>query len=106
MPFIRKYGYWTLLRTGDVQDPATTERLVSTMSSLPNLYLFGVPGKIGGAATKIEHLIRLLHGNFRITVVPPATVFGKDKEVRPVTEPFGVPLALLKDLPKKLDSVG
>ncbi len=76
------------------------------MSSLPNLYLFGVPGKIGGAATKIAHLIRLLHGNFRITVVPPAIVFGKDKEVRPVTEPFGVPLALLKDLPKKLDSVG
>src|SRR5439155_25838205 len=54
------------------------QRLVSPMSSLPNLYLFGVPGKIGGAATKIAHLIKLLHRIFRITVVVPSIALCKD----------------------------
>jgi hypothetical protein len=43
-----------------------------TDKNLPNLFLFGVPGRIGGAATKIAHLIKLLHQDFRITLVVPA----------------------------------
>ncbi|MCI0534146.1 MAG: hypothetical protein L0Z50_02845, partial [Verrucomicrobiales bacterium] len=55
----------------------------------PNLYLFGIPGKIGGASTKIAHLIKLLHRDFKITVVLPQIAFLKDKDVRQLTEPYG-----------------
>ncbi len=75
------------------------------MSSVSNLYLFGVPGKLGGAATKIAHLIKLLHGDFKITVLPPAAAFCKNKEVRRLTEPFGVPLAILKEMAGELQGV-
>src|SRR5438093_4446287 len=72
----------------------------------PPLYLFGVPGPVGGAATKIAHLIRLLNRDFTITVLPPAAGFLKDRDFRRHTEPFGIGAAILKDLPKKLDGVG
>lgn len=71
----------------------------------PTLYLFGVPGKIGGASTKIAHLIRLLHRDFNITVVLPQIGFLKDKEVRQLTESYGVRCSLLKELPKRLEGV-
>lgn len=71
----------------------------------PSLFLFGVPGKIGGASTKIAHLIKLLHTDFDITVVLPHIGFLKDKEVNRLTEPYGIQCLLLKDLPKKLESV-
>lgn len=70
------------------------------------LYLFGVPGRVGGAATKIAHLIRLLHSDFAITLVPPVPAICRDKEVRQFTEPFGVPCRTLKELPKKLEGAG
>ena len=72
----------------------------------PPLYLFGVPGKVGGAATKITHLIRLLHRDFQITVVPPSHQSAKDREVRSLMEPFQVRAVPLKELPKQLDGVG
>src|SRR5438876_3673889 len=73
--------------------------------ALPNLHVFGVPGKLGGAATKIAHLIKLLHRDFAITVVLPQIGFCKDKEVRQITEPHGVRCVLVKDLPKQLEGV-
>jgi hypothetical protein len=80
---------------------------VEVLSNRPvNLYILGVPGKVGGAATKIAHLIRLLHGEFRITVVPSGIGFRKDKEVKRLLEPYGIPCLLLKDLPKRLEGVG
>jgi glycosyltransferase involved in cell wall biosynthesis len=75
------------------------------MSNLPNLYLFGVPGKLGGAATKITHLVKLLHSAFQLTVVVPTIAFWKDKDVKQLTEPYSVRVVLLKDLPKKLEGV-
>ena len=35
-----------------------------------NLYLFNWPDAVGGAGTKVWHLLRLLHRDFAITVVP------------------------------------
>ena len=72
---------------------------------LPKLYLVGIPGKIGGASTKILHLMRLLHGDFQITLVAPEIAVLKDKEVRRSLEPYGIPGTLLKDLPRQLDGV-
>lgn len=67
------------------------------------IYLFGIPGKVGGAATKIAHLIKLLHRDMKITLVLPDVSLCKDKEVRAVSEPYGVVRVLLKDLPKCLN---
>src|SRR2546426_3212145 len=71
-----------------------------------SLYLFGVPGPVGGAATKVAHLLRLLHRDFSITVVPPSAEFLKERDFRKQIEPYGVPARLLKELSKKLDGVG
>lgn len=70
-----------------------------------NLYVFGVPGKIGGASTKLGHLIQLLRRDFKIKVILPHVGFAKDKDVRQLTEPHGIRCLLLKDLPKGLDAV-
>src|SRR6266576_2732422 len=82
--------------------------LTSTPSSdnrLPKLYLVGIPGRIGGASTKILHLLRLLRNDFKITVVLPDIGYVKDKHVRRDLEPYGIPYTLLKELPKQLDGV-
>src|SRR5207248_7608405 len=72
----------------------------------PSLFIFGVPGPLGGAATKLAHLIRLLHRDFTITVVLPSAGFLKEKDFRKQVEPFGIRGTQLKDLPQKLDGVG
>ena len=48
----------------------------------PPLYLIGVPGRVGGASTKLFHLIRLLQRDYQITLVAPDIAVLKDKEVR------------------------
>ena len=73
--------------------------------SRPSLFIFGVPGNVGGAATKIAHLIKLLSRDFRITLVPPHVSFLKDKDVRRLVERLDVCCSLLKDLPKQLPGV-
>jgi hypothetical protein len=71
----------------------------------PKLYLIGIPGRIGGASTKILHLLRLLRDDFAITVLLPDIRYFKDAKVRQVLGPFGVPYTLLKELPKQLEGV-
>ena len=47
------------------------QRKVEGGSDSTKIYLFGWPGFLGGAETKIAHLMRLLRGRYPITVVPP-----------------------------------
>lgn len=68
----------------------------------PDLYLCGIPGKLGGASTKIVHLIRLLHQDFNIKVVAPELWVCKDKSVKQALEPYDVRCALLKELPGRM----
>jgi len=70
-----------------------------------NLYIFGIPANIGGASTKMAHLIRLLHNDFKITVVLPEIGFLKDKQLKRLLAPYNVPALMLKDVPKKLEGV-
>ncbi len=65
----------------------------------------GVPGRLGGASTKMAHLLRLLYRDFDITVVAPFGALVKDKEVRQFVEPLGLRCTLLKDLPQRLEGV-
>src|SRR6267154_6079668 len=74
--------------------------------NLPRLYLQGVPGKVGGASTKILHLIRLLRSHFDITALLPTTSLFKNQDLRHVLEPYGVLYTILKELPKELNGIG
>ena len=78
-------------------EPTTTGR--------PNLYILGIPGSVCGASTKMAHLVRLLHQDFKITFVLPEIHYCKDKAIQQLLDPFGVPYTILKDLPKKLEGV-
>src|SRR6266480_8069923 len=82
-----------------------TVLLEQSDSTLPPLFVYGAPHTIGGASTKLAHLIRLLHGVFRITVVLPHPDALKDKVVKKLTSPYGVSCVLLKDLPEKLEGI-
>ena len=73
--------------------------------TLPKVYLIGTPGRVGGAATKIAHLIRLLHRDFHLMVVLPHKAMGKEKFVHELTAPFGVSCTTLKELPRQLEGV-
>jgi glycosyltransferase involved in cell wall biosynthesis len=69
------------------------------------LYIFGVPGKLGGASTKIRHLIFLLRDVFNLTVVLSAPSWLKYHEVTAFLKSQGVGYCLLKDLPRRLTGV-
>jgi hypothetical protein len=56
----------------------------------PRLHVIGVPGRLGGAATKIADLIGLLHRDFAIAVVLPDAAFRCDKKVNAVLQPLGI----------------
>ncbi len=68
----------------------------------PNLFVFGVPGKIGGAATKIRHLIYLLKEVLDITVILNHLSWLKNQEVTQFLKRQGVRCCLVKDLPAQL----
>lgn len=70
------------------------------------LYIFGTPGELGGAATKITHLVRLLHQSFEITVVPSHISFRKDKQIQRKLHSLKVRYCMFNELPKKLTGVG
>jgi len=76
----------------------------SANGELP-VYLFGTPGNLGGASTKICHLVRLLHKDFQITIVPNQIGACKDKEVIRLTHRYDVRCVPLRDLPKRLQGV-
>lgn len=75
-------------------------------SPCARLYLCGVPGTVGGASTKILHLVRLLHTSINVTVVAPEIWVLKNKDVQTRLSRYGVQCALLKDLPSRLEGVG
>jgi hypothetical protein len=47
----------------------------------------------------------LLHDNFRITIVAPFIGMLKDKPLKRILEPYGIPCVLIRDIPKKSDGV-
>lgn len=74
--------------------------------SMTPLFLFGTPGNIGGAATKIKHLIELLKHDFDITVVVTNSHWLKDWEVQHICAAHQIPVKHLSQLPDRLDGIG
>ena len=67
------------------------------------LFVFGTPGKIGGAATKIRHLLHLVRNNFDITVVFNNISWLRNKPITGFLDRLNIPYILLKDIPVCID---
>jgi glycosyltransferase involved in cell wall biosynthesis len=69
----------------------------------PNLFIFGWPGFLGGADTKLAHLIPLLGAEFSITVVPNRAEFLRQQEWVDYLRRHGATCCSLANLGRKLD---
>ena len=67
------------------------------------IYFFGWPSFLGGADTKLAHLLVLLHKEFAITVIPNDACHLRDQVWTRFLGKLGVEYALLARLPKKLE---
>src|SRR5262245_59171315 len=74
------------------------------MRKSPNtaIYIFGWPSFLGGADTKLAHLLKLLHRDYRITVVPNDSFRLRERVWTRFMDRLGVRYANLRQLPKKL----
>ena len=68
--------------------------------SLPKLFLIGTPSKVGGAATKIRHLLPLLQHSFEITVVFLERAWFKEGEVMGYIKSLGLKAIAFEDIPR------
>jgi hypothetical protein len=78
----------------------------STDQNRARLYIFGWPGSVGGASTKLAHLLRLLHGHFPIVVVPNEKEELQDAEWTPRLRALGITACAFEDLPERLEGWG
>ncbi len=76
------------------------------MNREQRLYIFGWPGVIGGASTKLAHLLRLLHKRFPILVVPNEDAEVNDPEWRPMIDKLAINACAFNDLPDHLHGWG
>jgi glycosyltransferase involved in cell wall biosynthesis len=72
----------------------------------PASYVFGWPSFLGGADTKLAHLLRLLHGHFAITVIPNDEPRLKEQVWTRELDQLGVRYTSLKRLPRRLTGIG
>jgi len=70
------------------------------------VYFFGWPGLLGGADTKLDHLLPLLRPEFDLTVVPTDAGWRRDTAGRRKLDEMGIRYAALNELPERLDGWG
>jgi len=68
----------------------------------PNLFIFGWPGFVGGADTKLAHLVPLLCDDFAVTVVPNSAALLEQKRWTDFLSQHGASYSSLADLGKTL----
>lgn len=71
-----------------------------------NIYFFGWPGTVGGASTKLTHLLLLLKSQFRVTVVPTDKACLKSLLWQRWMKSHGIQWKELEDLPERLEGWG
>lgn len=85
--------------------PVRTRPLPGTRP-LSNLYVFGWPSFLGGADTKLAHLLVLLHRQWRITVVPNDAQRLKEEVWTRFLDRLGIAYATMRSLPHRLEGFG
>ena len=76
------------------------------MKKTARLYIFGWPDLIGGASTKLAHLLRLLHRRFPIVLVPNEATELDDPVWTTILRASGVQSSAYEDLPQQLQGWG
>jgi hypothetical protein len=74
--------------------------------SKPQVFIFNWPGFIGGADTKLAHLLPLLHKHLAITVVPNREELIRNKYWTRFMDRLGVGYMLFDQLPRRLEGFG
>jgi len=69
------------------------------------VYIFGWPSAVGGADTKLHHLLRLLHDDCQLTVVPNEARHLESEVWTRVLDDLGILYCLLDELPARLEGV-
>ena len=72
----------------------------------PPLYLFNWPDAVGGAGTKVAHLLLLLHETFRITLVPNEPARLADGKWGRFLKRLGIHACTRRELPRRLEGWG
>lgn len=68
-----------------------------------NLYFFGWPSNVGGASTRLAHLLCLLAPHYHITVVPPGPAVLRDRPWVDFIEGLGCRCMTWRQLPARLE---
>lgn len=68
-----------------------------------NLYFFNWPSNVGGADTKMVHLLRLLHRDYKITMVPNKDDQFHQESWRMILDGLGVKYCRYGELPERLE---
>jgi hypothetical protein len=71
-----------------------------------NIFIFGWPSFVGGADTKLAHLIPLLHDQFNITIIPNEARFLAERFWPKYLKDYGVKSCMIEDLPNQLQGFG
>ena len=69
----------------------------------PTVYVFGWPSHLGGADTKLVHLLILLHRQVNFTVIPNDPERLRERSWVGFLRKLGIRAALLRDLPSRLE---
>lgn len=86
-------------------DGFVRSQLGKERKDMERLWLYGMPGDVGGAATKLRDLVRLLGDRVRITVVVPDRAHERDPQVMKTLKRMPVSVCCLDDLPKSQGEV-
>lgn len=81
-------------------------RRPAVAASGPDLYVFGWPSFLGGADTKMAHLLRLLHRHRRITLIPTYPDQLEEKVWTRELDKLGVAYLSIDQLPHRLHGIG
>lgn len=76
---------------------------MQTQEQKTPVFFFGWPSALGGADTKLAHLIILLHQHLAITVVPNENRHLHNKQWVRFLEKYGAKYLMLEKLPKRLE---
>jgi hypothetical protein len=79
---------------------------LSEHSEKPKLYIFGWPSFLGGADTKLAHLLFLLRGHYDTTVVPNHAARLREQYWTRFLEKLRIKYMTFRHLPRKLQGIG
>src|SRR5262249_26112298 len=70
------------------------------------VFIFNWPGFIGGADTKLAHLLWLLHKHVELTLIPNRKGLLRQRHWTPLLDRLGIGYMMFDQLPRRLEGIG